>query len=109
MQKLPVIEVHQDCFSAAGCHPEGELCQIRLIEIRVVWNSCGFLCISCFNKILKVLSQLFLMIEKPVQKKLCKEKCNMLEIAERQRLGKALVEINQMTADISVIPLKIIP
>jgi hypothetical protein len=34
------------------------------------------------------------MIENPVQKKFCNEKGNILEIAERQRLGKALVEMD---------------
>src|SRR3972149_3408367 len=84
VQKLPVIEVHENCLSAAGCHPEGEFCHIRRAEIRVLRKPGRSLGNSCFNKILQVFSQLFLMVEIPVQKKLCQEKGRTLEIAKRQ-------------------------
>ncbi len=86
VQKLAIVEVHDQGFAAARCHPESQFSEIAFLEGGVFDLSGCFVCIPSGDKLIQFVQKLGAMIEVAVEKHLCIKQGEMLKISQSNRL-----------------------
>ena len=87
VQELPVVDMHDERLAAAGRHPEGQLLQVRLGELRVLRLTGGLRGVTLLDEAVQRAKQLASAMEVPVQEDFRVENGEVLEVAKRDRLG----------------------
>ena len=100
VQELPIVEVHEQRLAAAGGHPEGQLAQVVRGERRL---GCPFRVVLPTQPAVELAQQRLRAADAPVQIVLRVDRRQVLEIAQRDRLGAPGVHGRQVPADVVVV------
>ena len=102
VQKLAVVEMQQQRLAAARGHPEGQLLQVRFIELRVAFIGPA-VDIVLAHEIVQVAQQDGRAATVAVQIDFGVQRRQILEIAQSNRPGPAGVHCHQVRPDVGVI------
>ena len=108
MEKLPIMEMHQDRFAAARCHPECQLGQVVVRKCGVLYVHRTALAVPLVHESIQLLLKNLFVVEPSVKEQFRNEKRKMLKITQCKRLVAMFVEIVQVAADVRVVTLKVL-